>query len=109
MVPVGFLLVQAWGTLRYVRAEGLDGERRLLAGGDVRRGLLYTLVLLGNSAVGVLAFLGVLPVPSVTAAYASVGSALFGLEAWLEVLDLKRLERERSRRNRRATDRGPRG
>jgi hypothetical protein len=104
MVPVALLLVRSWDTWRWVLAQGLDGERRLLARADVRRGLVYSAVLLGNTAVGALAAAGLLPVPPVTAAYAALGSSCFGLEAWLEVLDLKRLERERARRDRRATD-----
>ena len=65
-----------------------------------------TVILIGNTAVGAGAALGlpILDVPPLTGLYAFLGSAAFGLEAWLELRDLGRLERVRAEKEKDAAE-----
>ena len=98
LVVVVLLLVRAWGDWLYLTRERLNGERAVFASGEVRCGLFFSAILVGNTAVGVGAALGLpaFDVPPATGVYAAFGSAAFGLEAWLELHDLRRIERARA-------------
>ena len=106
LVVVVLLLVRAWGDWLYLTRERLNGERAVFASGEVRRGLFYSVILIGNTAVGAGAALGlpILDVPPLTGLYAFLGSAAFGLEAWLELRDLGRLERVRAEKEKDAAE-----
>jgi hypothetical protein len=98
------LVGRAREQLRFLASSGRNGERRVLAKGDLRRGAFYCVILLGNLGAATGHVLGYAPVTLQTAVYAAVATALFGIESALEHRDLERLARERARRDRRASD-----
>jgi hypothetical protein len=100
-IPIVLLLRGAWLDWDWLRDHGIDvQERRILAWGDVRRGLIYTVIVGGNVLIGVLA-LATVRAPEVTVPLLIAAPFLVGVEAWLAVIDQRRLVRARMERNRR--------
>ena len=98
LIPIALLLRGAGGDLGALKRNRVNGERRLLARADVRRYVLYSVVMLLDLLIGVAVLLqwrvGIFVGPVLIATV-----YLIAAEAWFYLFDQGRLIRRRLRRD----------